>query len=81
MLCPLEKPHPETVAIDQDCLMIIVDMEWITCFSTLKSLSLWISGRDSFKGVGCNTLGVYIPLDNEYRFKHLISVDKTDAKF
>jgi hypothetical protein len=28
----------------------------------------------------CNTLGVYIPLDNEYRFKHVISVDKTDAK-
>jgi hypothetical protein len=31
---------------------------WVTCFSTLKSLSLWISGRDSFKGEGCNTPGV-----------------------
>jgi hypothetical protein len=29
----------------------------------------------------CNTPGVYIPLDNEYEFKHVISVDKTDAKF
>jgi hypothetical protein len=29
----------------------------------------------------CNTPGVYIPLDNEYGFKHVISVDKTDAKF
>jgi hypothetical protein len=29
---------------------------------------------------GCNTLGVYIPLDNEYGFKHVISVGKTDAK-
>jgi hypothetical protein len=26
----------------------------------------------------CNTPGVYIPLDNEYGFKHAISVDKTD---
>jgi hypothetical protein len=29
----------------------------------------------------CNTPGVYIPLENEYGFKHIISVDKTDAKF
>jgi hypothetical protein len=29
----------------------------------------------------CNTFGVYIPLDNEYGFKHVISVDKIDAKF
>jgi hypothetical protein len=28
----------------------------------------------------CNTLDVYIPLDNENGFKHVISVDKTDAK-
>jgi hypothetical protein len=28
----------------------------------------------------CNTPGVYILLDNEYGFKHVISVDKTDAK-
>jgi hypothetical protein len=28
-----------------------------------------------------NTPSVYIPLDNEYGFKHVISVDKTDAKF
>jgi hypothetical protein len=28
----------------------------------------------------CNTPGVYIPLNNEYGFKHVISVDKTDAK-
>jgi hypothetical protein len=32
-------------------------------------------------GEGCNTPGVYIPLNNEYGFKHVISVDKTDAKF
>ena len=61
--------------------MIIADMDWVTCFSTLKSLSLRISGRDSFKGEGYNTPGVYILLDNEYEFKHVISVGKTDAKF
>jgi hypothetical protein len=29
----------------------------------------------------CNTQGVYIPLDNEYGFKPVISVNKTNAKF
>jgi hypothetical protein len=29
----------------------------------------------------CNTPGVYILLDNEYGFKHAISVNKTDAEF
>jgi hypothetical protein len=29
----------------------------------------------------CNTPGVYIPIDNEYGFKHVMSVDKTDTKF
>jgi hypothetical protein len=33
------------------------------------------------RGEGCNTPGVYIPLDNEFGFKHVISVDKTDVKF
>jgi hypothetical protein len=33
------------------------------------------------RGEGCNTPSVYIPLDKEYGFKHVISVDKTDAKF
>jgi hypothetical protein len=33
------------------------------------------------RGEGCNTPGVYILLDNEYEFKHVISVDKTDSKF
>jgi hypothetical protein len=32
------------------------------------------------RGEGCNTPGVYFSLDNEYGFKHVISVDKTDAK-
>jgi hypothetical protein len=81
MICPLEKPHPEALAFAPDCLRIIADMNLVTYFSTLRSLSLRISGRDSFKGEGCNTPGVYIPLDNEYGFKHVISVDKTDAKF
>jgi hypothetical protein len=29
----------------------------------------------------CNNPGVYIPLDNKYGFKHVISADKMDAKF
>jgi hypothetical protein len=36
---------------------------------------------DEDDDMACNTPGVYIPLDNEYGFKHVISVDKTDAKF
>jgi hypothetical protein len=28
----------------------------------------------------CNTPGVYIPLGNEFGFKHVISVDETDTK-
>jgi hypothetical protein len=31
-------------------------------------------------GEGCNTPGVYIPLNNEYGFKHVRSVNKTDPK-
>jgi hypothetical protein len=80
MLFPLEKRHPETLAHVWNCLTITADMDMGICFCTLRSLSLRISGRDSFKGEGCNTLGVYIPLDNGYGFKHVISVDKTDAK-
>jgi hypothetical protein len=37
----------------------------------------WQSELDQ---VTCNTPGVYILLDNEYEFKHVISVDTTDAK-
>jgi hypothetical protein len=33
------------------------------------------------RGVTCNTPGVYRLLDNEYGVKHVISVNKTDAKF
>jgi hypothetical protein len=58
MLCPLEKPHPETLAFAWNYLMLSLIWIGVTCFSTLKSLSLLISGRDSFKGEGCNTLGV-----------------------
>jgi hypothetical protein len=33
-----------------------------------------------YPGDDCNTPGVYIPLDNEYGFKHVISVNKTDTR-
>jgi hypothetical protein len=32
------------------------------------------------RGEGCNTPGVYILLDNECGFKHVISVEETDTK-
>jgi hypothetical protein len=52
MLCPLEKPHSETLAIAWSCFMVTADMAKVTYFSTLRSLLLRISGRDSFKGGG-----------------------------
>jgi hypothetical protein len=74
MLCPLEKQHPETLVLVSRLSLI---RTWVTCFSTLRSLSFWISGRDFLRGEGYNTPGVYIPLDNEYGFKRVISLDKT----
>jgi hypothetical protein len=50
----------------------------------MMSQGLRCRGRTSRAPLGshlCNTPGVYIPLDNEYEFEHVISVDKTDAKF
>jgi hypothetical protein len=35
---------------------------------------------DQLEEARCNTPGVYIPLDSEYEFKHVISVNKTDTK-
>jgi hypothetical protein len=53
---------------------------WVTCFSTLKSFHSESRDKILLREEGCNTPGVYIPLDNEYGFKHVISVDKMDAK-
>jgi hypothetical protein len=57
MLCPLEKPHSETLAFAWNYFMVNADMTKVTYFSTLRSLSLRISGRDSFKGVGVSRPG------------------------
>jgi hypothetical protein len=43
-----------------------------------KGASAWYDSKDEGR---CNTPGVYIPLDDECGFKHVISVDETDAKF
>jgi hypothetical protein len=48
------------------------DLAKLGCMSW--DTSYWI------KFTCCNTPGVYIPLDNEYGFKHVISVNKTDTK-
>ena len=42
----------------------------MACFSSLKSLSHRISGRDSHKGEGCNTLSVCHQLSNGFELKH-----------
>jgi hypothetical protein len=52
----------------------------LLCFISRK-LTLSRALPSSLALAGCNTPGVYNPLDNEYGFKHVISVDKTDAKF
>jgi hypothetical protein len=62
MLYPLEKQPPQTLAFAWNCLILSLIWIGVTCFSTLKSLSLRISGRDSSKEEGCNTLGVTIHL-------------------
>jgi hypothetical protein len=62
MLYPLEKQHPETLASAWNYFILSLIWRRVTCFSTLKSLLLRISGRDYFKGEGCNTLGVTIRL-------------------
>jgi hypothetical protein len=81
MLCPLEKQHHETLAFAPDCLMIIADMDMGLHASPLLKV-FHSESRDEIllRGEGCNTLGVYISLDNKYRFKHVISVNKTNTK-
>jgi hypothetical protein len=50
LLYSLEKQRPEILASAWNCLMLSLIWTGVTCFSTPKSLSLRISGRDSFKG-------------------------------
>ena len=61
------------------------DYRWYGC-GLHASLLLEVFRSESrdeilLRGEGCNTPGVYTPLDNEYEFKHVISVDKMDVKF
>ena len=56
-----------------NCLMLSLIKIGVICFSALKSLSLRISERDSFKG-GCNTPGVYFSFDHDYGLKQGISL-------
>ena len=44
--------------------------KWMTCFSSLKSLSHRISGQDSRKGEGCNTPGVSHQLSSGFELQH-----------
>jgi hypothetical protein len=62
MLYPFGRQPLEIIVAAWNYLMLSLIWTGVTCFSTLKSLSLRISGRDSFKGEDCNTPGVTIRL-------------------
>jgi hypothetical protein len=67
------------------CLELSHDYRWYE-HGLHTSLPLEVFRSESrdeilLRGEDCNTPGVYISLDNEYGFKHVISVDKTNAKF
>jgi hypothetical protein len=81
MLRPLEKRHPETLIFAWRCLML--SLIWTGLHASLLLKVFRSESRDEIllRGEGCNTPGVFISLDNEYEFKRVISVDKTDAKF
>jgi hypothetical protein len=81
MLYPLEKPHHEIIVFAWNCFILSLLLTGVTCFSTLKSLSLRISGRNSFKGEGCNTPGVYLLFVIDYELKYGISMNITITKF
>jgi hypothetical protein len=66
------------------CLELSHDYRWFG-HGLHASLLLEVFRSESrdeilLRGEGCNTPGVYIPLDNEYGFKHVISVNKTNTK-
>jgi hypothetical protein len=67
------------------CLELSYDYRWYGhgLHSSLLLEVFRSESRDEnlLRGEGCNTPGVYRLLDNEYGVKHVISVDKTDAKF
>jgi hypothetical protein len=75
----------ETLSWDtRPCLELCYDYCWYE-HGLHASLLLEVFRSESrdeilLRGEGCNTPGVYIPLDNEYEFKHVISVNKTDTR-
>jgi hypothetical protein len=67
------------------CLELSYEYRWYG-HGLHASLLLKVFRYESRVGIllrreGYNTPGVYRLLDNEYEFKHVISVDETDAKF
>ena len=81
MLCPLEKQHSEALAFDWNCLSYRWYGHGLHASLLLKVFRSESRDEILLRGEGCNIPGVYIPHDNKYEFKHVISVDKTDAKF
>ena len=67
---------------DKQLKVVFFDCDWFSPNTTRENQygMVEVKHNDRLKG-HCNTPGVYVPLGNEYGFKHVISVDKTDAKF
>ena len=73
MICSLEKSYSETLAFAPDCLRVIADMDGLHASLPLEVFRSESRDEILLRGKGCNTPGVYIPLDDEYGFKHVIS--------
>jgi hypothetical protein len=61
----------------------MLSLLWTGLYASLLLEVFRSESRDEIllRGEGCNTPGVYIPLDNECGFKYVISVNETDVKF
>jgi hypothetical protein len=65
MLCPLEKPHPETLGFAWNYLTL--SLIWTGLHAALLLKVFRVESRDEIllRGEGCNSPGVYCLLDHE----------------
>jgi hypothetical protein len=59
---------PDVWSLEAKCYSECWKLDNMSLF--LKDLPFWISGRDSFKGEGCNTTGVCRSLSSGFELKH-----------
>jgi hypothetical protein len=67
----------KAVTSARDCLMLSLICTGVTRLSTLRRISLRISGRDSLKGEGCNTPGVYLLINNKFGLAQDVGVNNS----